>query len=194
MKDGALRVPRARLFLPGLTLPSVGLPKTWGPFEETLSPGREPQSRVKTDPASAQPCSCTPSPYSTAPYALCPALTQAAGAEAVVRARLRFALVTVQDLLHKLLHREARAAAAIRAGPLDAVDWGRGRRWVRGCGLWGGGQSGGPRTKGDRGGRQASGGELNQAPEKGRMRDHTVSFKAHGSHTPAWEDTRVHLS
>lgn len=166
----------------------MGLPKTWGPFGEILSPGLEPQSRVKTDPASAQPCSCTPSPCSTAPYALCTALTQAAGAEAVVRARLRFALVTVQDLLHQLLHREARAAAAIRAGPLDAVDWGRGRRSVRR------GQSGGPRTKGDRGGHQASGGALNQAPEKGRMRDHTVSFMAHGSHTPAWEDTRVHLS
>ena len=51
-------------------------------------------------------------------------LTQAAGAEAVVSPRRRLGLVAVEDLLHKLLHREARAAVPIAARPLDAVDGG----------------------------------------------------------------------
>ena len=63
-------------------------------------------------------------------------LTQAAGAEAVVSPRRRLGLVAVEDLLHKLLHRAARAAVPIAARPLDAVDCGerggRGGGAVRG--------------------------------------------------------------
>lgn len=38
--------------------------------------------------------------------------------------RLWLGLVAVEDLLHQLLHREARAAVPVTAGPLDAVNWG----------------------------------------------------------------------
>lgn len=58
-------------------------------------------------------------------------LTQAAGAQAVVGPRLRLGLVAVEDLLHQLLHGEARAAVAVAAGPLDAVNWGRQGRGQR---------------------------------------------------------------
>ena len=58
-------------------------------------------------------------------------LTQAAGTEAVVSPWRRLGLVAVEDLLHKLLHREARAAVPVAARPLDAVDCGeRGGRGV----------------------------------------------------------------
>lgn len=55
---------------------------------------------------------------------LCPpeVLTQGTSAETVVCPRLRFGLVTIEDLLHELFHREPRTAVAVAAGPLNAMN------------------------------------------------------------------------
>lgn len=97
-----------------------------------LSPGSwptplgSPDMKATPEEESHTSCRADPPPRLLArpPPARGAPLTQAASAEAVVGPRLWLGLVAVEDLLHQLLHGEARAAVPVAAGPLDAVDYG----------------------------------------------------------------------
>lgn len=112
-----------------LSLAQRGCPTSW-PSLSCCRPASDPPPPLAgrhSDPGGGEPCPLAGrvprAPWH--PPAPQDPLTQAAGAEAAVCPRLRLGLVAVEDLLHQLLHREARAAVPIAAGPLDAVDCGR---------------------------------------------------------------------